>query len=152
MSLHVGQPAPPFHLDSTDGRSYSLSDLRGQRFVLYFYPKDDTPGCTTQACEFRDAAPRFDALGVRVFGVSRDSLKSHDRFRSKYTLPFTLLSDPDGSVHRAYGAWGEKKLYGKVSEGVLRTTVIIDAEGSIAAYASPVKAAGDAERTLRTLG
>ena len=130
--LEEGTTAPDFTLMSDAGTEVSLSDYRGQKVVLYFYPKDDTPGCTTEACSFRDDHSDIVAVGAAVLGVSPDNLKSHDKFKSKYNLPFALLSDPDHQVAEKYGAWGEKKMYGKTYEGILRSTFIVDEEGKIA--------------------
>ncbi len=146
--LAAGTPAPDFTLPTDDGEAVTLSSLRGRKVVLYFYPKDSTPGCTTQACDFRDLKPRFEDKGAVVLGVSKDSLKSHGNFRSKYELTFSLLSDPDLEVHKAYGAYGEKMLYGKTRMGVIRTTVVIDEEGNVVSHKRNVRAKGNAERTL----
>jgi thioredoxin-dependent peroxiredoxin len=145
------EKAPPFSLTTDDGKTVSLADFAGKRVVLYFYPKDDTPGCTRQACAFQDNLGAVESRGAVVLGVSRDSLKSHEKFKTKYNLRFPLLSDPDGAVHRAYGAWGMKTLYGKTSEGVIRTTVIIDENGNIAKRFPSVKVDGHAERVLAAL-
>jgi thioredoxin-dependent peroxiredoxin len=126
-----GDPAPDFTLMSDGGTPVSLADYRGQKVVLYFYPKNDTPGCTTEACNFRDDHSAIVAAGAAVLGVSPDTLKSHDKFKAKYNLPFALLSDPDHEVAEMYGAWGEKKMYGKTYEGILRSTFIIDEEGKV---------------------
>lgn len=144
-------PAPPFALLADDGSTFSLDDARGGPLVLYFYPRDDTPGCTREACAFQEALGAFGDLGARVVGVSRDSLASHQRFKKKYGLRFALLSDPDGAVHRAYGAWGEKTLYGRKSEGCIRTTLILDHAGLIAHRFSPVKVDGHAEAVRQAL-
>ena len=149
--LAPGQPAPDFSLAGDDGRTWSLADLRGKTAVLYFYPKDDTPGCTVQACEFRDHHASFLAQGAIVLGVSRDPIIRHGKFRTKYQLNFPLLSDPDAAVHRAYGAWGLKTLYGKTSEGAIRSTVVIGADGRILSIRNGVKAAGNAAATLALL-
>jgi peroxiredoxin Q/BCP len=138
-------------LASDTGEQITLSALRGSKVVLYFYPKDSTPGCTTQACDFRDRKAAFDHKGGVILGVSKDSLDSHSRFRGKHDLKFPLLSDPDLEVHKAFGAWGEKKNYGKTYTGVIRTTVVIDEQGSIVALNRNVKAKGNAERTLARL-
>jgi peroxiredoxin Q/BCP len=130
--LKEGMMAPDFSLMSDAGTQISLSDYRGQKVVLYFYPKDDTPGCTTEACSFRDNHSDLVAAGAAVLGVSPDTLTSHDKFKIKYNLPFALLSDPDHRVAEMYGAWGEKKNYGKIYQGILRSTFIIDEEGMIA--------------------
>ncbi|NLF11464.1 MAG: thioredoxin-dependent thiol peroxidase [Anaerolineaceae bacterium] len=129
--LKAGDPAPDFTLVSDGGQEVSLSDYRGQKVVLYFYPKDDTPGCTAEACAFRDDHSDIVAAGAAVLGVSPDTIKSHDKFKAKYNLPFALLSDPDHRVADMYGAWGEKKMFGKAYEGILRSTFIVDEEGTI---------------------
>lgn len=126
-----GDTAPGFALPDDTGAEVSSADLAGTPYVLYFYPKDDTPGCTTEACGFRDALPDFEKLGVRVLGVSPDSSASHQRFRAKYELPFTLLSDADKSLSSAYGAWALKKNYGREYMGVVRSTFLVDAGGVI---------------------
>ncbi len=150
-TLNVGDPAPDFTLSRDDGDDLTLSSLRGQRVVLYFYPKDNTPGCTVQACDYRDRQVAFADKNTVVLAVSKDSLKSHGNFRGKYDLNFPLLSDPELDVHKAYGAYGEKKLYGKTSIGVIRTTVIIGEDGTIEFIKNGVKAKGNAERTLGLL-
>lgn len=129
--LTVGQPAPDFELTSDNGTKVKLSALRGQRVVVYFYPKDDTPGCTKEACGFRDAWKELQKRGVVVLGVSPDSAESHQRFRAKYRLPFALLSDPDRKVMQRYGAFGEKMMYGKKVEGVIRSSVWIGPDGRV---------------------
>jgi peroxiredoxin Q/BCP len=130
--VEEGSPAPDFELESDSGETVRLSDLRGQPVVLYFYPKDDTPGCTKQACGFRDAYAEYRARGAVVLGVSRDDTGSHRKFKEKYALPFTLLADPDHAVAERYGAWGEKTSYGKTSMGIIRSTFVIDPEGKVA--------------------
>ena len=145
--LKVGDKAPAFTLESdTDGK-ISLSKLKGKQVVLYFYPKDNTPGCTIQACDFRDLQKDFKKKDTVVLGVSRDSLESHEKFRKDHKLNFPLLSDPDLKVHKAYGAYGKKMMYGKETTGVIRTTVVIDEKGKIASIGA-VKAKGNAEKTL----
>ncbi len=129
--LKVGMKAPDFTLSDKDGNTVSLSDFIGKKVVLYFYPKDNTPGCTRQACAFAGAYEAFKQKNVEVIGISRDSVASHVKFAEKYNLPFTLLSDPELVAIQAYGVWQEKKLYGKVSMGVVRTTFIIDEQGNI---------------------
>jgi peroxiredoxin Q/BCP len=151
MSIEVGQPAPDFTLPSTDG-DITLSALRGRPVVLYFYPKDDTPGCTTEACDFRDRMARVAVTGALLLGVSRDSVKRHEGFRAKYSLGFPLISDAEGEVHRLYGAWGEKKMYGKTTVGPIRTTVLIDAAGNVARVWPSVKVKGHADAVLEALG
>jgi len=130
-TLKPGDMAPDFELVSDAGAKVRLSSLRGRKVVLYFYPKDDTPGCTKQACGFRDAYADLESVTAVVVGVSLDSPESHTRFKSKYRLPFTLLSDPDHSVASRYGAWGEKTLYGKKYEGILRSHFVLDEGGVI---------------------
>src|SRR2546423_2768693 len=127
-----GTTAPDFELTTDGGTRVKLSDLRGKPVVLYFYPKDDTPGCTTQACAIRDGFGEFRRRGAVVLGVSPDDAASHVRFKEKYTLPFTLLADPDHAVAEQYGAWGEKKNYGKTYFGIIRSTFVIDTEGNVA--------------------
>ena len=137
--LEVGTKAPNFTLPDKDGKPVSLSDFAGKRVVLYFYPKDNTPGCTRQACAFAGAYEAFRDLDAVVIGVSKDSAASHQRFAEKYGLPFVLLSDPERTAIQAYGVWQEKKLYGKVSMGVVRTTFIIDETGVIEKVMPKVK-------------
>lgn len=146
----IGKKAPPFKLDSAKGPVAS-ADFAGKYLVLYFYPRDSTPGCTTEAMAFRDARARLAKRGAVVVGVSKDSLASHEKFSAKCELDFPLLSDPEGKVIRAYGAWGEKVLYGKKSEGILRTTVIIDPDGKVARVFEKVKVAGHADAVLEAL-
>ena len=130
--LHVGDPAPEFALPSDSGAVVRLSDLRGRRVVLFFYPKDDTPGCTRQACGFRDHYPDLSDRNTVVLGISPDSVASHRRFKAKYGLPFPLLADKDHAVAEAYGAWGEKSMYGKSYHGILRSHFVIDEGGRLA--------------------
>lgn len=153
MSIELGQPAPDFTLPSDTDGDVTLSALRGKPVVLYFYPKDNTPGCTTEACDFRDRIERVQAHGAVVLGVSRDSLKRHENFRAKYDLNFPLLSDadPEGAVHQLYGAWGEKKMYGRVSIGPIRSTVLIDAEGKVAKHWPKVRVKGHADAVIEAL-
>lgn len=146
--LSAGDDAPPFTLPSNQGEK-SLKDYAGTWTVLYFYPKDNTPGCTQEACDFRDALPGMDAA---VLGVSADDVASHEGFAGEYSLPFPLLSDTDNQVAKRYGSYGEKQLYGKTYEGVLRSTFIISPEGKIAEAMYNVKAAGHAERVAKKLG
>lgn len=129
--LSVGSKAPYFEGDIETGERVSLSDFAGKKLVIYFYPKDSTPGCTAEACDLRDNYQRFISMGYNVLGVSRDSAASHRRFIEKYSLPFHLVADTDLSILKAYEAWGEKKMYGKVTEGTLRTTYVIDEQGVI---------------------
>ncbi len=146
--LKVGAKAPEFTLLSTDGDSVSLKSFRGKKVVLYFYPKDDTPGCTKEACSFRDHHQMLKRRDLVILGVSPDSVESHNKFRSKYNLPFTLLSDPDHKVASAYGAWGKKKLYGREYDGILRSTFIIDEKGTIEHIFDKVKVDTHAEDVL----
>lgn len=139
--LKIGAKAPAFNLTNTEGRTVKLSDFKGKKVALYFYPKDMTPGCTTEACGFRDDYAELQKLGVEVLGVSGDEQKSHQKFTEKYSLPFTLLSDPTHEMMEKYGAWGEKSLYGRKYMGVLRITYIIDEEGRIAHVFEKVKTA-----------
>ena len=149
--LNEGDLAPDFELATDSGGSLKLSDLLGKRVVLYFYPKDDTSGCTRQACGFRDNKAALTGKNAIVIGVSPDGVASHDRFRDKYELNFPLLSDPDHSVAEAYSAWGKKKMYGREYDGVLRSTFVIDAEGRIAKIYAKVKAAENAQQVLEDL-
>ena len=146
-----GAKAPAFTLESDDGGKVSLADLKGKKVVLYFYPRDNTPGCTLEAQGFRDAAARLKKKGAVVLGVSRDSIASHCRFRDQHALNFRLLSDPDARAIKAYGAWGEKNMYGKKTEGILRTTVVIDEDGKVAKVFPKVKVAGHVEDVLAVL-
>ena len=150
----VGKLAPAFTLDTDTGERLSLRDLKGKPVVLYFYPKDDTSGCTAEACEFRDAFPRFDKSKAVILGVSPDPVKSHQKFKAKYELPFTLLADTDHAVAEQYGVWKEKSMYGRKYMGVERTTFIIDAAGKMAKIFEKVKPQGHAaevEAALATL-
>jgi len=146
-----GSLAPDFDLAGDTGEHVKLSDLRGKPVVLYFYPKDDTPGCTTEACEFRDAYDRFREQGVEILGVSPDTEASHQKFKSKYELPFTLLADPEHEVAEAYGVWKEKRNYGKTYHGVERSTFVIDADGKVARAMRGIRPAGHAAQVLETL-
>ena len=137
--LEVGTKAPAFTLPDKDGKMVSLADFAGKRVVLYFYPKDNTPGCTRQACAFAGAYEEFKTLDAVVIGVSKDSVASHQKFAEKYDLPFVLLSDPELTAIQAYGVWQEKKLYGKVSMGVVRSTYVIDKNGVIEKVMPKVK-------------
>jgi peroxiredoxin Q/BCP len=149
--LKEGDLAPDFTAATDSGDTLSLASLRGQRVVLYFYPKDDTPGCTVEACELRDAFPRFGGLQATVIGVSPDSVKSHQKFKKKYELPFTLVSDQDHAIAEAYEAWGEKTMWGRKYMGVLRSTFVIDPDGRIAKIFRGVKPKGHAEEVTRVL-
>ena len=149
--IEEGKKAPAFTLPDQDGRDVSLSDFVGKWVVLYFYPKDDTPGCTTEACEFTAGIADFRGLSAEVLGCSPDSPEEHLMFISKYDLCIRLLSDPDHGVMEKYGAWGEKNLYGRVTVGVIRSTVIIDPEGRVAHRWKRVKAKGHAEKVRERL-
>ena len=149
--LETGLKAPDFTLNDKDGKPVSLSDFLGKKVVLYFYPKDNTPGCTRQACAFAAAHEGFRAKDVVIIGVSRDSAASHQKFAKKYDLPFILLSDPELQAIQAYGVWQEKKLYGKVSMGVVRTTFIIDEQGNIEKVMPKVKPDTNAAEILAWL-
>ena len=150
--LEEGQKAPKFSLPSDAGETIALDDFRGKRkVVLYFYPKDDTSGCTAQACEFRDSWTAVQAAGAVVLGVSPDGVASHGKFKGKYQLPFPLLADEDHAVAEAYGAWGEKSMYGRKYHGILRTTFIIGADGKIEKVFQKVKPKGHAAEVLAAL-
>ena len=149
--LQIGTKAPGFTLPDQNGVLHSLEEYRGKKVVLYFYPKDNTPGCTKQACGFAELYPQFTEKGAVVIGVSKDSVASHKKFEEKYGLPFTLLSDTELSCINAYGVWQEKKNYGKVSMGVVRTTYLIDENGIIAKVFGKVKAAENPSQTLSEL-
>ena len=146
--LEIGTKAPAFTLPDQNGKAHSLSDYAGKKVILYFYPKDNTPGCTKQACGFADRYPQFLEKGAVVLGVSKDSVSSHKRFEQKYALPFPLLSDPEKEVIQAYDVWKEKKNYGKVSLGVVRTTYLIDENGIIVKAMGNVKAAENPGKML----
>ena len=149
--LEIGAKAPDFTLKDKDGNAVSLSDFAGKKVVLYFYPKDNTPGCTRQACAFAAIYDRFRAKDIAVIGISKDSVASHQKFAEKYNLPFVLLSDPELTAIQAYGVWQEKKLYGKVSMGVVRTTFIIDENGRIEKVMPKVKPDTNAAEILEWL-
>jgi peroxiredoxin Q/BCP len=149
--IEVGQKAPEFTLEDQDGEKVRLADLKGRWTVLYFYPRDDTPGCTTEACEFTAGIRAFEDLEAAVLGCSPDTPESHRKFIEKHRLAVTLLSDPDHAVLESYGAWGEKKLYGEKSFGVIRSTVIIDPSGKVAARWTNVKAEGHADAVHKEL-
>ena len=141
MANLEGKKAPTFHLEGNDGKKHSLADYRGRTVVLYFYPKDDTPGCIKEACGFRDQSAAFKKAGVVVLGVSKDSLASHNKFAAKHNLPFPLLSDPKAEVMKKYGAFGKKMMYGKEVEGTIRSTVVIGPKGDVLKHYTTVKKA-----------
>ena len=149
--LEAGMKAPQFTLTDANGNTVSLSDFLGKKVVLYFYPKDNTPGCTRQACAFAGAYDAFRERGVEVIGISRDSVASHKKFAEKYGLPFILLSDPERVAIEAYGVWQEKKQYGKVSMGVVRTTFLVDEQGMVAKIMPKVKPDTNAAEILAAL-
>ncbi len=149
--LEIGSPAPDFTLPDQNGVNHSLSDYRGKKVILYFYPKDNTPGCTKQACGFAERYPQILEKGAVVLGISKDSVKSHKNFEEKQNLPFTLLSDPERTVIEPYGVWQEKKNYGKVSMGIVRTTYLIDEKGIIIKAVGKVKAADNPQQMLEML-
>ena len=152
MAVQEGKAAPAFTLADADGKKVSLKDFAGKHVVLYFYPKDDTPGCTKEACGFRDGWKELQKLGAVVLGVSADSAESHRKFRAKYELPFTLLSDPDRKVMEKYGAFGEKMMYGKKVTGVIRSTVWIGPDGKVRKHwARVAKAEAHPEQVLDAL-
>ena len=150
----IDHPAPQFSLHDQNGKEHSLADERGRWVLLYFYPKDDTPGCTKEACAIRDSFPDFKKLKITVFGVSVDTVASHKKFEEKYHLPFTLLADEKKEIVKAYGVWGKKKFMGHAYEGTLRTSFLIDPEGKIAKIyedVNPVTHAGDVLKDLREM-
>ena len=151
MLLEVGTKAPAFTLPDQDGKMVSLKDFKGQKVVLYFYPKDNTPGCTKQACNFGELLPQFREKGAVVIGVSKDSVASHKKFQEKFGLPFTLLSDPELKAIQAYGVWQEKNMYGKKTMGVVRSTYLIDEKGVIVKAFGKVKAAENPQQMLEVL-
>jgi thioredoxin-dependent peroxiredoxin len=148
MSVGVGDKAPDFTLPADNGGTVSLKALKGKTAVLYFYPKDDTPGCTVEACAFRDALPDFSKVKAAIIGISRDSVASHDKFKTKFALPFPLASDTDGKVCEAYGVWVEKSMYGRKYMGIERATFLIDGKGVIRNVWRKVKVEGHAEDVL----
>jgi peroxiredoxin Q/BCP len=149
MSLAVGGKAPDFTLPADSGGEVSLKALKGKIVVLYFYPKDDTPGCTTEACAFRDSLPDFSRVKATIIGISKDSVASHDKFKAKFQLPFPLASDEDGNVSEAYGVWAEKSMYGKKYMGIERSTFLIDGNGIVRNIWRKVKVDGHADEVLQ---
>lgn len=149
MSDLEGKPAPDFELQGSDGKTHRLADYSGRTLVIYFYPRDNTPGCTKEACAFRDMHHDLQDLGVVVLGVSRDSLAAHDKFIDKFGLPFVLLSDPETTMMQAYRAWGEKTLYGKLSTGCIRSTVVVGPDGKVRKHWPAVKKAAEHPEEVR---
>jgi thioredoxin-dependent peroxiredoxin len=152
MQLEAGNVAPEFSLEDQHGKSHNLKDYRGKWVVLYFYPKDDTSGCTKEACGFRDSRSSFDEKNAVVLGVSADTVQSHEKFANKYDLPFPLLSDPDKTAIEAYNVWQEKNMYGKKRMGIVRSTFVIDPDGNVAKAWYKVKVAGHTEQVLEVVG
>lgn len=151
MLITAGNPAPDFNLVDENGKEHSLSDYKGKPLVLYFYPRDDTPGCTKEACNFRDDYSKYEEAGVTILGVSPDEADSHAKFKNKYDLPFTLLADSDHRVSEKYGVWGPKKSFGREYEGILRTTFLIDSDGKIKKVFKNVKPAQHSEDVLQAI-
>jgi peroxiredoxin Q/BCP len=151
MSVAVGKAAPDFTLATDGGGKVSLKGLRGKAVVLYFYPKDDTSGCTAEACGFRDALPNFGKINATVIGISRDSVASHDKFKAKYKLPFTLASDEEGKVTEKYGVWVEKSMYGRKYMGIERATFLIDDKGMVREIWRKVKVPGHVDAVLKAI-
>ncbi len=148
MTVEIGGPAPDFTLPRDGGGELTLSSLQGKTVVLYFYPKDDTSGCTREACDFRDAYARFTEIGAEIVGISRDSVRRHDRFKAKHNLPFPLVSDETGAVCEAYGVWVEKSMYGRKYMGIERSTFLIDETGRIRRIWRKVKVRGHVDEVL----
>jgi peroxiredoxin Q/BCP len=151
MSIAEGNPAPDFSLPASGGRTVSLQSLKGKPFVLYFYPRADTPGCTKEACAFQEALPQLGKIGVEVIGVSKDKMAPIEKFAAKYNLSFPLASDPDAKIIEAYGAWQEKSMYGKKYMGIERSTVLVDKTGNIAKIWPKVKVEGHAAEVLKAV-
>lgn len=151
MSVTEGGKAPAFSMPTDGGGKIALKDLKGRPVILYFYPKDSTPGCTTEACDFRDLTPDFSKIDAEIVGVSKDSVKRHDNFKAKYELPFALASDEDGDVCERYGVWVEKNMYGRKFMGIERATFLIDAKGVVRKIWRKVKVKGHAEDVLEAL-
>jgi thioredoxin-dependent peroxiredoxin len=150
--LNVGDPVPDFALQDTNGNAVSPASLAGKPFVLFFYPRDNTPGCTTEACSFRDDYSRFVEAGIAVLGASTDNIRSHQKFTEKFSLPFPLLADVEGTLAKAFGIWGEKKFMGRTSMGVKRSTFVIDGEAKISHVFTKVKPDTHVAEVLKALG
>jgi thioredoxin-dependent peroxiredoxin len=146
--IEAGQKAPDFKLAGDDGAVHALKDHKGSPVVVYFYPKDDTPGCTTEACDFRDHMARLTKAGAVVYGVSKDPIAKHEKFKAKHDLNFVLLSDAEGAAHEAYGTWGDKVLYGRKFQGTIRSTFLIDGKGKVARVWPKVKVKGHVDEVL----
>jgi len=149
--LNTGDTAPDFELEADDGQLIRLRDLKGQSIILYFYPKDDTPGCTIQACDFRDNLSQFETQGWKIFGISPDDTASHKKFKKKYDINFQLLSDPEHEVATLYGVWGKKKMYGREYEGIIRSTFLINASGILTHVQEKVRPKGHVTSLLSNL-
>ena len=148
MSLAVGDKAPDFTIATDGGGTFCLSEMMGQNVIIYFYPKDDTPGCTKEACEFRDSLPDFSKSSSKIIGISKDTVAKHDKFKSKYELPFALGADVEGAVCEAYGTWVEKSMYGRQYMGIERATFLVDREGVVQGIWRKVKVKGHVEEVL----
>ncbi len=148
MSLAVGDKAPDFTIATDGGGTFCLSEMMGHNVIIYFYPKDDTPGCTKEACDFRDSLPDFSKSSSKIIGVSKDTVAKHDKFKSKYELPFTLAADVEGAVCEAYGTWVEKSMYGRQYMGIERATFLVDKEGVVQGIWRKVKVKGHVEEVL----
>jgi peroxiredoxin Q/BCP len=151
-TLKIGDPAPDFSLPADNGQTVSLADFRGKKVILYFYPKDDTPGCTTQACGFRDTYPQIEERNAVVIGVSPDDVKSHQKFKTKFDLPFLLVADTEHTLAEAYGVWGEKSMYGKKFMGIQRSHFVIDEEGRLLDVQGKISPADSVSQALKILG
>ena len=151
-TLKIGDPAPDFSLPADNGQTVSLKDFRGKKVILYFYPKDDTPGCTTQACSFRDNYPQIEERNAVVIGVSPDDVKSHQKFKTKFDLPFLLVADTEHTLAEAYGVWGEKSMYGKKFMGIQRSHFVIDEEGRLLDVQGKISPADSVSQALKILG
>ena len=148
MSLTIGDKAPDFTVATDGGGTFCLSEMMGHNVIIYFYPKDDTPGCTKEACEFRDSLPDFSKTSSKIIGISKDTVAKHDKFKSKYELPFTLGADVEGAVCEAYGTWVEKSMYGRQYMGIERATFLVDREGVVQGIWRKVKVKGHVEEVL----